>query len=379
MSTRKRADGEGSISYHASKRLWVAMISLPGGKRRYLYARTRKEAADRLAQALQSQRRGIRVTSHKQTVASYLDRWLAQSVKPNVRPWTYKGYEAVVRVHLVPTLGRVELLDLTPQQVQDLLGRKLAEGLAPKTVQSIRGVLRSALNEAMRWDLISRNAAALARAPRAERKPISPLGPDEARQLLAAAALDRLGALYTVALAMGLRQGEALGLTWDRVDLESSVIRVDRQLQRVDGKPELVSLKTPQSRRELPLPASVAERIVQHKQAQAAERAAAGSRWRDTDLVFTTTIGTGLDGPTVTKAFQRLLKDSGLARRRFHDLRHSCASLLLVQNVPPRVVMEILGHSQINLTMNTYSHVLPGLKVAAAESMEMILAPARRR
>lgn len=311
MSTRKRADGEGSISYHASKRLWVAMISLPGGKRRYLYARTRKEAADRLAQALQSQRRGIRVTSHKQTVASYLDRWLAQSVKPNVRPWTYKGYEAVVRVHLVPTLGRVELLDLTPQQVQDLLGRKLAEGLAPKTVQSIRGVLRSALNEAMRWDLISRNAAALARAPRAERKPISPLGPDEARQLLAAAALDRLGALYTVALAMGLRQGEALGLTWDRVDLESSVIRVDRQLQRVDGKPELVSLKTPQSRRELPLPASVAERIVQHKQAQAAERAAAGSRWRDTDLVFTTTIGTGLDGPTVTKAFQRLLRIQG--------------------------------------------------------------------
>ena len=240
-------------------------------------------------------------------------------------------------------------------------------------MQSIRGVLRTALNEAMRWDLLGRNVAALARPPRSQPKAVSPFTPDEARRLLAAATRDRLGALYAVALAMGLRQGEALGLTWDRIDFSNRSVRIDRQLQRRDTRLQLVELKTVQSVRTLPMPDSIAGILDSHKLAQADERELAGSRWNETGLVFTTSIGTGLEGPAVTKAFQRLLQDAGLQRRRFHDLRHSCATLLLVQNVPPRVVMEILGHSQISMTMNTYSHVLPSLKRDAAAGMDALL------
>lgn len=311
--------------------------------------------------------------SRKYPVAAFLNTWLEQAVRPNLRPWTYKGYEAVVRVHLVPALGRTELVELAPQQVQELLNQKFRDGLSAKTVQSIRGVLRSALNEAMRWDLVGRNVAALARPPRSQPKPISPFSPEEARRLLDAAQHDRLGALYAVALAMGLRQGEALGLTWDHVDFDSGVIRVERQLQRSNGMLQLVDLKTLRSLRMLPMPASIADSLTRHRAAQAKERTLADERWHESGLVFTTTIGTGLDGPNVTKGFQRLLRSAGLERRRFHDLRHSCATLLLVQNVPPRVVMEILGHSQISLTMNTYSHVLPDLTRDAAVQMDAIL------
>jgi integrase len=375
LSTRKRGDGEGSISYHKHRKLWIAVVPIANGKRKYLYAPTRKAALERLARARQQQREGIRLSSQKRTLSAYLTMWLAQSVEPSVRPWTYRGYEVVVRVHLLPTLGATELQELTTQQVQELLNRKVTQGLAAKTVQNIRGVLRAALHEAMRWDLVSRNVAALARAPQSGRKPISPFTPDEARRLLEAAHSDRLGALYSVALAMGLRQGEALGLTWDRVNFEAGNLCVDRQLQRVNGELRLVSLKTHQSRRDLPMPASIADRLKSHRAAQRNERLKAGTNWHETGLVFATPTGTGLDGPNVTKRFQRLLASAGLDRRRFHDLRHSCATLLLVQNVPPRVVMEILGHSQISLTMNTYSHVLPELKRDAAASMDRILRP----
>jgi integrase len=234
-------------------------------------------------------------------------------------------------------------------------------------------VLRTALNEGQRWEVVTRNVAALVRVPKVERHPISPLTPTDARRLIDAAKTDRLGALYSAALALGLRQGEALGLRWPDVDRDAGTIRVEQQLQRVDGVLGLVPLKTTSSRRPLPIPDVIIERLRTHRAQQGAERLAAGSRWVETGLVFTTPTGGGLDGPSVTKSFQRLLKRAELPRCRFHDLRHSCASFLLAQNVAPRVVMEILGQSQIALTMNTYSHVLPGLKVDAAQSMNAIL------
>jgi integrase len=328
-----------------------------------------------MAALLAGQERGTPIPGSRLTVGRFLEQWLQDVVKPNVRPWTYKGYEVVVRHHLTPDLGSVPLVQLSPQAVQELLNRKLESGLSTKTVQSIRGVLRNALNEGQRWEVVTRNVASLVRVPRVERYPISPLTPSEARRLLEAARTDRLGALYSTALALGLRQGEALGLRWQDIDLLAGTVVVEHQLQRLNGKLVLVPLKTRASRRTLSVPDVIIDRLRVHSQHQYDERVAAGSRWTETNLVFTTTSGTGLDGPAVTKSFQRLLQRTGLERRRFHDLRHSCASLLLAQNVAPRVVMEILGHSQIALTMNTYSHVLPGLKKAAAESMGTILGP----
>ena len=277
-------------------------------------------------------------------------------------------------MHIVPDLGNVVLDQVTPQHVQALINKKLRAGLSPKTVQYMRGVLRTALGQAERWGMVSRNAAALVDGPRQHRNVINPLGLDEARRLLDAARDDRLGALYSVALAMGLRQGEALGLRWEDVDLEEGVLHVRYQLQRLNGKVQLVEPKTAMSRRTLALPDSIVASLEAHRERQARERHLAGSRWVETGLVFTTPIGTALDGPNVTKRFQRLLARIGLPKRRFHDLRHSCASLLLAQNVAPRVVMEILGHSQISLTMNTYTHVLPHLRREAAAHMDVLLA-----
>ena len=235
------------------------------------------------------------------------------------------------------------------------------------------------MGQANRWGLVARNVAKLVDPPRQVRHEIQPLSVDEARVLLDAAQTDRLGALYSVALAMGLRQGEALGLRWRDVDLDLGMLQVTYQLQRINGEAKLVEPKTRLSRRSLALPATILLALREHRQRQLEERLLAGRRWVESGLVFTSTIGTPLDGTNVTKSFQRLLARAGLPKRRFHDLRHSCATLLLVQNVAPRVVMEVLGHSQISLTMNTYSHVLPTLKREAADQMDALLRGSRER
>ncbi len=172
---------------------------------------------------------------------------------------------------------------------------------------------------------------------------------------------------------MGLRQGEALGLRWRDVDLDLGYMRIANQLQRVHGAPKLVEPKTERSRRTLAMPPMITKGLGQHHIRQERERSAAGNRWVETGLVFATTEGKPLDGTAISKGFHRLLERAGLQQRRFHDLRHSCATLLLVQGVSPRVVMDLLGHSQIGLTMNTYSHVIPDLRRDAADRMQDLL------
>lgn len=233
--------------------------------------------------------------------------------------------------------------------------------------------LRNALHQAVRWEYVTRNVAAVVGGPRMERYEIQPFTREEAHQFLAAVKGNRLEALYTVALTIGLRQGEALGLRWRDVDLDMGSIRVNKQLQRIDRKYQLTELKTSRSRRTLVVPSAILGSLRQHKAGQDAERRAAGEAWRDTDLVFTRRWGYPLSAGVVTHRFQELLERIGLPRRRFHDLRHNCATLLLAQGVSPRVVMEVLGHSQISLTMNTYTHVLPELRREAAERMSDLI------
>ena len=368
----RRANGEGSI-YRRPNGSWSGIASLPDGRRKQVYGRSRDEVRRKLSDILHSLEHGTYADARGRTVGDFLDQWLAEVAKPRVRAWTYAGYEVHIRRHLKPSLGRIALERLTPQHVQALLNQKLREGLKPKTVRYLRGTLRTALNEAVRWGLISRNAAALVDGPRVERYPIKPFAPDEARRLLQAIKGDRLEALYSVALTMGLRQGEALGLTWLDIDLEMGYMRISKQLQRIHGTPQLVEPKTERSRRTLAMPPMIADDLRRHHERQQRERAVAGRHWVEAGLVFTTPIGTPLDGTAVTKGFHALLDRAGLPQRRFHDLRHSCATLLLVQGVSPRVVMDLLGHSQIGLTMNTYSHVIPDLRRDAAQRMQDLL------
>lgn len=362
---KKRGQGEGTIRQRKDG-LWEAMYSYRDAngtlKRRSVYGKAQREVREKLTAALATLDRGDMPITERQTVAQFLDRWLADVVRPSVRAKTYRSYEQQVRNHLKPTLGRHQLAKLTPQHIQALLNQKLAGGLSPRSVQYLRTILRRALGQALKWGLVSKNAAALTEPPRVERPEVRALTPDEARHFLDAIQGDRLESLYAVALALGLRQGEALGLRWRDVDLEGGALHVRVALQWLNGQPPcLVEPKTRQSRRTLPLPAPIIAHLRAHRTRQKVAQLAAGEHWRgdEWDLVFANTRGGPLDASHVVTYFKAHLQRAGLPNIRFHDLRHSCASLLLAQGVHPRVVMEILGHSTITLTMNTYSHVLP--------------------
>lgn len=386
----RRGRNEGSI-YQRRDGRWVGMLSVTTGgrrRRRAVYGETKREAQTKLKTAQRAVDDGLTVTNERTTVATFLARWLRESVTPTVRPRTVDSYAQLVRLHLAPEIGQIRLSRLTPADVQALMNRKLAAGLSPRTVQYLHAILRRSLRQALRWGFVTRNVAILVDPPRVRHPEIHPLSPDQARALLVAARGDRLEALYTVAMAVGLRQGEALGLRWQDVDLETGTLNVRVALQRRGPGWDLVEPKTARSRRSIALPAVVVAALRAHRIRQLQEVLWAGSRWQGArpgvdlddqkpDLVFTSVIGTPLDGRNVTRRFQALLAAAGLPRQRYHDLRHLCATLLLAQGVHPRVVMETLGHSQIALTMNTYSHVIPALQRDAADQMDALLTAER--
>jgi integrase len=374
----RRGANEGTIRQRADGR-WEARVIVTGtdGRRtrRSLLAHTRNEVRAKLNEALRAEASGLPQPNERLTVRTFLDQWLRDSVRPTVRASTYRNYTSIVKNHLAPGLGHLRLARLTPQQVQAFLNSKSSGKLAPRTVAYLRAVLRQALGQAERWGLVPRNAARLAEPPRVPHREVSPLSPHQSRLFLEAIRGDRLEALCLVALAAGLRQGEILGLSWTDVDLAGATLTVRHALARVDGQLALVEPKSVTSRRIVALPVIVVDALRAHRTRQRQDRLLAGSRWQDDPrgFVFTTTIGTPMDGIAVTRRFQALLASAGLPRQRFHDLRHACASLLLAQGVSPRVVMETLGHSQISLTLNTYSHVIPALGRAAAEQMDAVL------
>ncbi len=226
----------------------------------------------------------------------------------------------------------------------------------------------------MKWGVVGRNVATLAEPPRSVRRPVQPLTAEQARAFIYFSRDDRLGSLFAVAILTGLRQGELFGLRWQDVDLTAGTLAVRHALQRIGGKPTLVEPKTERSRRTLTLPAAALAALKAQRVRQIEERLLAGDRWQDWGLVFASTIGSPLEPSNVAARLHKLLVDAGLLRQRFHDLRHCCASLLLSQHVPPRVVMDVLGHSQIALTMNTYSHVMPAMLKDAANALDAALA-----
>lgn len=373
---RRRGHNEGSIHQRASDGLWVADLS-PGygidGRRtrKRLYGKTRAEVNRKLQQAMTSHRDGLTVQTRDQTVGQYLAHWLETSVKPGVRAKTYVSYEQVCRLHLIPGLGRHKLSKLNAQHVASYMTSKQSAGSSGAAVNYHRSVLRIALNQAMRWDLLSRNVAALTQPRAHDAKQALPLTAKEADAFLRATQGGRLEALYSVALMLGLRQGEALGLQWTAVDLDGGTLAVRQQLQVITNVPQLVEPKTKRSVRTLPLPSEVVRALKEHRRRQLEERLLAGQRWGGSgqppadgstkrapwDLVFTSTIGTPLDPSNVTKDYKRILAAAKLTERRYHDLRHSCASFLAARGVSQRVVMEILGHSQLSTTANIYTHI----------------------
>lgn len=265
-----------------------------------------------------------------------------------------------MRLHLGPGLGHLRLAALQPQHVQAFLNAKLAGGLSPRTVRYLHAILRRALGQAEKWGLVVRNVARLVDPPKVRRPEVRPLTLEEARTFLTAVQGHRLEALFTVALALGRRQGEVLGLRWEDVDLERGTLSVRYQLQRVAGGLVVVAPKSERSRRTIELPRPVVEALRRHRLRQLEERLRAGEAWRDSGLVFTSTIGMPLEPRNLIREYHALLDRAGLPRRPFHHLRHT-AALLLAQGSDIRVVQQVLGHSQIALTADLYApcHVRP--------------------
>lgn len=374
----KRGQNEGSV-YKLANGTWRGSVSLgrgPDGKRdrKYFSGKTRREVAEKLKVAQRDHQLGLPVAPERQTVAYFMNTWLEERAKPSTRITTYTTYESHTRIHILPSLGHIILQQLTPQQVQAFVNYKAASpDLAIRTVIDIHSVLRRALNQAVRWGLVPRNVAALAELPRLEKKEQRYLTPDQARMLLEAARGDRLEALYSVAIALGLRRGEALGLRWEDVDLDRGVLQVKVALHRIGGKLQLAEPKTPGSRRSINLPRISIAALRAHKVRQLEERLKAGDKWKESGHVFTSTIGTPMEPSNFRRAFQKLLARAGIEHMRIHDMRHTAASLMIAQKIEPKMISEILGHSRTGITMDLYGHLFEPMRREAADRMDDIL------
>jgi integrase len=329
-----------------------------------------------LAAAMRDRDVGLPVVGERQTVAHYLTQWL-QDIQPTMRPRSWGRYEESVRLHILPTLGSTILARLSAQQLSSLYGAKLAHGLAPATVARLHAVVRRALGEATRLGLVQRNVATLVSAPRPAHPEMQVLSAEQARTLLSAIAGDPLEALYVLAITTGMRRGELLALHWADVDVEAGSLQVRYTVQHVKGGAYTFSQpKTLRSRRKIALSQTAIEALRAHRERQQAEREALGPAWHDEDLVFTTPIGSAVRGNhLLQRHFAPLLCKAGLPAIRFHDLRHTAATLLLLQGVHPKVVSEMLGHSTVSMTLDTYSHVLPDMQRDATAAFDRLFHP----
>ncbi len=370
--SKKRGNGEGTI-HRRKNGGWCAQYSIyteKGRKRKTLYGKTRAEVGKRLASALSDREGGLTFDAGSLMLADYLDRWLEDSVRDSVKQRTFENYAYVVRLHLAPALGHVKLKALSPAHVQGLYRSKLISGLSRRTVQLIHTTLHKALKQAVRWGLVPRNVTEAVTSPRPTKKEIHPLIPREARTLLDAAKGERFEALYVLAVTAGLRRGELLGLRWTDVDLERGYVQVRQQLIRTEGGLIFTSPKGGRSR-SVRLTTSAVEDLESHLERQLDEKLRLAGLWKENGLVFTTATGTPMDGDNLVKrSFKPLMSRARLPQIRFHDLRHTFATLLLSRGTHPKVVQEMLGHANISQTMDTYSHVLPDMQEGAVNEME---------
>jgi integrase len=378
---RRRGKGEGSITRLPDGR-WQGRISWtdPSGTRRRkaVYGRTKAEVQEKLRRLLTQRDQGRPLPGDDRlTVAAYLERWLTDVAGRRVRPSTLLRYRLDVQ-RISAALGRVRLTQLSSADVQRFLNGLSDQGLSPATVRHCRATLRAALNQAVAWDLIPQNPAGGKRVatPAVPKARVPAMTPELAEAILAAVAGTAVEGPVGLALRTGMRLGEVLGVSWSAIDWERGTLAVRQQLQRLGGQWRLTPPKSDRSRRTLPLtPAALA--VLQAERArQVQARQAAGPLWRPVsgfeDLVFTTATGRPRDPGTVTKAFQAALRRAGLPPLRFHDLRHGAASLLVAGGVPLKVVSELLGHSSITLTADTYSHLTESVHRSALAHLDAL-------
>ncbi|MFY9233590.1 MAG: tyrosine-type recombinase/integrase [Fimbriimonadaceae bacterium] len=354
--------------------------------------RTEAEAKDKALDVLAKHRQGLQITKGKDIkLADYLDQWLEMYIRPHREPKTVAYYSGMVRTHIKPTLGQTYLKKLTTTQVQKLLNDKarpflvtlkyedetvVEKRLSGETIRGIRATLRSALSRAYKDGLIAENVASRVETPKTTRKDPDFLKPDEIEKLRKKAIGHPLERLVVVALHTGLRIGEATGLRWQDVDFELRTIRIQSQLQRVDGKLALKSLKSTRSNRTLPLAKPALDALQSQKADHVMQASTTSSKaFNPLSLVFLNPEGRPFDPKYVDSHLKTLMVSAGLRPLSFHKLRHTAATLMLAEGIPLANVRDMLGHSQIALTANTYGHAVPEALRGAAEALERAMVP----
>ena len=335
---------------------------------------TKKDAEKRLAELLRQLDTGTFMKPGKTTLAEYLARWLGEYAQPNLSPRTVEGYESIIRQHLVPNLGNIPLTQVKPEYLQRYYSEMLSGGrcdgrgsLNPVTVRQHHMVLHRALHIAVKWGLISRNPADAIDLPRCQRPEMHVMNEENIQTFLEAAKSTPYYALFYLALFTGMRRSELLALRWCDVDLILGQISVNRSLHHLRDKSLVFRTpKTAKGRRTIALPPSAMLVLKEHQEQEEQTRLMLGTPLVEGDLVFSQPDGRPLLPDTVSHAWAKLAQRTGLKGIRLHDARHSHASLMLKQGIHPKIVQERLGHASIQVTLDTYSHVAPGLQEAAA-------------
>jgi len=332
---------------------------------------TKKDAEKRLAELLHQIDTAIYMKPSKATIADYLQGWLTDYAKPNLSPRSFERYESIVRVHLIPEIGKIPMTQLRPSHLQKLHTAKLNEGLNPRTVRYHHIVLHKALQMALKWGLISRNPADSIEIPKSRHTEMQTWSEAEIIHFLKSAKDSQYYALFYTALFTGMRRSELLALRWKDIDFIYGQIYVNRSLHHLkDGSYVFTQPKSIKSRRTIALPPSAFLILNEHREAKEAERLMLGKLLTDDDLVFSTLEGRPLRPNTITRAWSMQAARCGVKVIRFHDARHTHASLMLKQGIHPKIVQERLGHASIAITLDTYSHVTPGLQESAAKHFD---------
>lgn len=378
MAGRGRGNGEGSISKiktPAGTR-YLVRVSVPGSggtKRKSKIVKTQAQAQEEKRRLLKEVS-GLTFTPETLTFGEHLDNWLETVARDRVKGSTLVRYEGNVRNHLKPTLGHIKLKDITPAHLQTLYAQKMREGLASGTVRQMHAVAGSALKQARKWKLIEANPAEDADAPRlVPKRQSKALSREDASRLLERILAWRkdLYALFLIAIATGMRQGEILGLTWSHVNLEKGEANIERTADTWSGPPSFRAPKGGKGR-SITLPSFALEALKVHRKAQLETRMMT-PHWRERDLIFPGPTGDVIRRAVLYQSFTRFLKREGFPEMTFHELRHGCATILLEAGESMKAIQELLGHQDIRITMNTYAHLTERMKTSVAETMDGLL------
>ena len=385
MFMAKRGNGEGSILQLRDGR-WQGRLRytdpLTGtSHRKAVYGKTAKEARDKLRLFSKELEKGITQKNGSFTFGEWLDQWLDAHVKRQTRLTTWENYFLISKFHIKPEIGNILLDKLQPRDLQNMYNKKRdlgridgKGGLSPRYVGLMHLVCNMALKQAVKEGLIARNVSEATTPPKKVKREIQSMTEAQIRHFLTENKEDRLFAAFYLLIATGLRRGELLGLKWSDLDLEAGKMHIQRSLAKTNTRrAQFHETKTARAQRMVPLTADVVAELERHKERQEAEKGKLGEAYEDKDMVFCREDGVPIHPDAFYGKFGKLLKKADLPHFRVHDLRHTFATMMLKQEVHAKVVQEILGHSTISVTLDTYSHVLPGIKEESMEKMQAII------